>query len=76
MGFQNCQIANWASWGLLEKEIEGRKQKGDDAQKEHGNMEGKENQRKRGREPEVSLEVPRFNAFSILVVSADGCIKL
>ena len=31
---------------------------------------------RRGREPEVSLEVPMFDAFSILMASTDGSIEL
>lgn len=37
-------------------------------------MEGKE--KRMMREPEVSLEAPRFDAFSILMASADGCEEL
>ena len=41
-------------------------------------MEGEERRReeRRRREPEVSLEAPRFDAFSILMASADGCVRL
>ena len=31
---------------------------------------------RRGREPEVSLEVPKFDALSILMAFTDGCIEL
>ena len=40
-------------------------------------MDGKEKKKEeRRKEPEVGLELPRFDAFSILMTSADGCIKL
>jgi hypothetical protein len=38
--------------------------------------EGEERGRKSEREPKVSLRVPRFNAFSILMAFADGCIEM
>ena len=74
MGFHNCSTANWASWGFL-TEIKGRK-----PEKRGGMNKGKWRRKRiggrRGREPEVSLEVPMFDVFSILMASTDGSIEL
>ena len=42
--------------------------------KRRGQRRGK--RRKERREPEVSLEVPSFDAFSILMAFTDGSIEL
>jgi len=48
-----------------------KRENGGEGETEGGGGQGGE----RTREPEVGSEVPRFDAFSILMASTDGCVN-